>query len=301
MLLKDEEWNIAIDPVDNANVIEELIKIKGGYAISHLLCIKRADGSTFTSTQLADLQTMLYYLFTFVEGRVANVVLPVGLDAGQNVCWQSWAPWRTQSWKNVMTWVDPHHGEAIAAAFPGFAKQWKDPSWQEAIRIAVQGYAHANRNDADLETGIILAVMSLDTLAWQKLVLRDRMLTEEGFKRLTTSDHIRLLCIVSKIPLSFHARTPELQRIAKLQPWVDVAQAVVEVRNNVVHPDNKLKKKAISMHDAVTEAWICGLWMCELVILYSIGYSGPYSDRRTFPKHVGVLDKLPWDSATEKT
>jgi hypothetical protein len=301
IILQNDEWYIEVDAVDNSNELEKLIKKTGGHAITHWIRVRRSDHTTFTSRQLSDLQTLLYYFLTFIEGRIVNAILPVGFDADNKVVWQQWGPWRTRSWKNVMSWVDPQHGEALTMSFAGFARKWRESHWQDAMRIAIQGYAHANRNDADLETGIILAVMCLDTIAWQNLVLQNRMLTEEGFKRLTTADRIRLLCTLCKIPLLFHPRTPELEKIAKLQNWKDIAQAVVEVRNNVVHPDNKLKKKTVNLQAAIVEAWTCAMWMTELVILYSIDYLGPYSDRQTMPKWAGTIDKLPWDTEASST
>lgn len=297
--LKNNEWSIEIDPVNNPDELQAQLDRTGGQAITHWIRVRRTDGKTFNSDQLDQLQTLLYFFLTFAEGRITNAVLPVGFDADHKVVWQQWAPWRTGSWKHVISWVDLHHGEALADSFSGFATRWNEPAWRDAIRIAIQGYAHANRNDADLETGIMLAVMCLDTMAWQRFVLVERVLTEEGFKRLTTADRVRLLCAMCRIPLAFHSNTPELAAIAKRLHWTDLVQAVVEVRNNVIHPDNKLKQKTTDFARAVQEAWNSAMWMSELVILDSIAYLGPTSDRRTISKYVGTLDKLPWD--TEST
>jgi uncharacterized membrane protein len=86
----------------------------------------------------------------------------------------------------------------------------------------------------------------------------------------------------------------ELKQLAKAKQWHDTADAVVGVRNNIVHPDNDLTVKGVNYHQTILQAWICAMWICEAVILSLIEYSGPYSDRRTYPKYVGTLDRLPW-------
>jgi hypothetical protein len=294
MVLKSEGWEIAVEPVTDLDQLKKQLDIAGGYAITHLFRVKRADGSTFTAAQLEELNGILFLLLSFAEGRTVNAILPVGLDARQDVRWQSWMPWRISPWRSVLTWVDPHHGEAIAAAFPGFAKRWQQPSWRNAIRIAIESYAHANSNSDLLDYGVVLAVMSLDAIAWERLVLSDRTLTRKAFNKMSAAKRIAMLCVACKIPLVFPTSAPELAKAARSNKWADLTQAIVEMRNNVIHPDNRLEKRQIDMHVAIVEAWNHALWLCELAILSSIGYGGPYSDRRTISKDAGTVAKLPW-------
>jgi hypothetical protein len=122
-------------------------------------------------------------------------------------------------------------------------------------------------------------------------------MTKDGFNRLTAADRIRLLLAQLDIPLDIPRTLPDLAHWAGEINQEDAADAIVCVRDNVVHPEAKLRERfRVSAHNPKKDAWSCGLWMLEMVLLSLFRYSGRYRDRREPAK---PLVGVPWSKGWE--
>lgn len=79
------------------------------------------------------------------------------------------------------------------------------------------------------------------------------------------------------IPISINDNYPNLKEAAKKYTWVDAPHAIAEVRNSIIHPDNKKHGKFEA--DVLVETLNLSLWFLELSILRLCGYSEPYNHR----------------------
>jgi hypothetical protein len=74
--------------------------------------------------------------------------------------------------------------------------------------------------------------------------------------------------------------------------WKDGPEAIVLIRNELVHPERQLP---IKIGTVIAEAWNLSQWYAELMILRLSGYDGPYSNRLK-RNWVGQVESVPWKS-----
>ncbi len=295
MVWETSQWRVTITPVDGLSDLLEKVRNVGGYVITHTIQLERPDGAAFTSDQARHVGQGLFRWLSFIRGLDVNTILPVGFDSAGQPVWQEWGSWKLHRWQSVLSWADPHHGGDLARAFPGFMRLWSNEGWQKAIGLAIGWYVDSNRNASGLESAIVCAQMALELLAWECLVGQSDAMTADGFKRLNAPDRVRLVLAHNGIPLEIPDTLPEIGRHKREPKWRDIADAVVFVRNKIVHPEPKHRERIFG-RDAglLRDAWTCALWMLELLLLRLFEYDGPYSDRREPDKFVGKVAPVPW-------
>jgi hypothetical protein len=297
MVWETSEWGVTITPIDGLNDLLKEVKNVGGYIITHKIQVERPDGSAFTSDRARHVGQGLFRWLSFIRGLDVNAILPVGFDSTGQPVWQEWGSWKLHRWKSVLSWADPHHGSDLARAFPGFMRLWSSDGWQKAIGLAIGWYVDSNRNASGLESAIVCAQMALELLAWECLVGQGDAMTAEGFNRLNAPDRVRLMLAHHGIPLEIPATLPEMGQNGRELHWDDIADAVVFVRNKIVHPEAKHRERIFGGNGGLLQdAWTCALWMLELLLLRLFEYDGPYSDRREPDKFVGKVVPVPWSS-----
>jgi hypothetical protein len=215
-------------------------------------------------------------------------------DRGEPL-WRQWAPWRVDPWQSVESWADLHRTDYFGEAFNGFMCLWGDEGWRGVLSTAVHWYVEANRNASGLEAGVVFTQMALELVAWHYLTQHKKAMTKDGFHRLTAADRLRLVLSEHEIPLELPSALPDLKFWAGEFNWCDAAEAITNVRNNVVHPEAGHRDKLeASNKNPTRDAWVCGLWLLELLLLRMFGYTGNYSDRREEGKFVGSTKPVPW-------
>lgn len=117
---------------------------------------------------------------------------------------------------------------------------------------------------------------ALELLSWFVIVKKTRALSDEGYGQLSSASEklglaLTLLGIPRRIP-------PGLKKIVAFQKeWKDIADAVVQARNYLVHPtQSRSGKRKPKKEYPWPELWIAGQWLLELVILRLLEYSGDY-------------------------
>jgi hypothetical protein len=86
-----------------------------------------------------------------------------------------------------------------------------------------------------------------------------------------------------------------LKKVGALRKdWRDVAEAVVQARNYLVHlTQSRSGKRRTPQNYPWYELWIAGQWLLELVILRLLGYTGNYRNR-TRLTDFDPIERVPW-------
>ena len=168
--------------------------------------------------------------------------------------------------------------------------RWAHSDWRGALHEVIYWYLNANHSSRGIDAGIILTQAAIERLSYELAVKQKRLLTVNGFKDLWASDKFRLLFSSLGIPIEIPLETPELQRLAKEFNWADAPHALTEIRNSLVHPENKRRGQ---LDAAYYEAWELGLWYLEMGVLAICGYSGTYGNRLK-KRMVGQTENVPW-------
>lgn len=302
--MESDEWRITIDQLhvhtnENGKKLEETIKASGGFGITHVAKLERRGGGTFSSADVADVQSALRWFISFCRGSWTALLLPVGFDANDTRVWEEWREWKVERWRRVPSWFHWYlHGPAFAGVFPGFMQRWTNKIWKEPIELAIHWYIESNMCAGGVEGGIILAQAAFELLAWTLLVDDHQVLSEQAFQpgKLQASDKLRLLLASCRIPLAIPSDLCELTKAAAANNWTDGPQAIVEIRNALVHANPTKRAKVLGgSNDARVEAWTLSQWYLELVLLWLFHYQGNYFDRCDNNPLPGLrAKKVPW-------
>ena len=175
----------------------------------------------------------------------------------------------------------------IGLMFSGFYGPLAEPNWHDDISKAIDCYVQSNMTSVE---GIVLTQTALEVLsryALEKigLVNIDGILAENKIK--TT---LALSGISTDIP----AHLLYLTRLACRRHWTSGVQALVEIRNDLIHGNRKTVTSRNS-GDMLATAELHDLsqWYVEMLLLRMFNYKGDYSSRlaRFDQSHV---QSVPW-------
>lgn len=275
--LRANDWLITLaSQFSTKDTVDSLASI-GGYAITHAGSIKRTSGREFTIDEADNVLEALYYFLSFARGFLAAPILPVGFNKDKEQVWKRWGVRLSYPWLVAKSWFDSQHGHHLAEAFPGFWERWQDTTlWQGAVKRAIYWYLISNARAANIDGSIIFTQAALEYLAWIYLVEDKGSLSSQGFDKLRASDRLRLLLFALGIPHTIPNSLTELGRLATDNNWMDGAQALTELRNNIIHPKNRIGSLPL---EAMYEGWNLSQQYIELALLKLCGYNGKYRNR----------------------
>ena len=283
------DWRVELQPLPETRERIKSIKALGGYGLTHIGCLKKTDGSTFSGKEAEEELNALRFFFSFAKGVGCNPVCAVGFDGSDNRVWELWSSPK-EAWYSPFSWFDPHHCQQLTALFPGFMAKWTHEDWQKALHEVIYWYLNSNHSSRGIDAGIILTQAAIERFSYEYAVNERKLIEKNGFKDLRASDKFRLLFSSLDIPIHIPGSLPEITKLAKQFNWLDSPHALTEIRNSLVHPEHKRRGQ---YYDAYFEAWNLGLWYLELALLRVCEYKGAYSNRLR-STWVGAVEDVPW-------
>ncbi|MGD1017706.1 MAG: hypothetical protein ABSA12_00155 [Verrucomicrobiia bacterium] len=287
--LEADGWTIIVDDIQNGGRhgdLEKQLDAQGGYAITHVGRIARADGGAFTGDQCTVLHDRLFWFFSFCRCCKTGPIL-VGLTGkNENENRLSLVERSVSSWQYRSSWVPETEFQVLPLLFPGFLKRINEPSWSDTIAYAIHWYLEVHDQSGAIQGAIVFGQTALEMLGWSLLVDDLRNISREGYDKLPASDKIRLLLTTVGVPREIPLSFTRLLQAAKAENWQDGPDAVSGIRNRIVHSSAD-KRKALSRVEfsAICEAWELCLWYNELTLLRLFDYSGQYFDRTRSAKY----------------
>jgi len=253
-----DEWNVELKSLLSTRENIKKLKAEGGYRLTHIGGIKKADSTLFSGKDAQEGLNALRFFLSFAKGGWCNPICAVGFDISGNRVWESWSSPK-EPCHNLESCFDHHNSSQLATLFPDFMNRWKNDDWREAFHEVIYWYLNANFSSRGIDAGIILAQAAIERLSYEYAVKSKRLITVNGFKDLWASDKFRLLFSSLGIPLEIPKETPELEKLAKKFNWQDAPHALTEIRNSLVHPEHKKRGQLDSIY---YEAWNPGnLWL----------------------------------------
>ncbi|MEE8250235.1 MAG: hypothetical protein V3R24_00710 [Gemmatimonadales bacterium] len=162
------------------------------------------------------------------------------------------------------------------------------------LRLAVYWYIQAISRSGGLEGALVLGQVALELLGSACCVELNPIVSAGGFARLPASDRIRLLLSFAKIPLRLPVELKTLCDVACANDWADGPEAIVAIRNAVVHRTaTKIKLLSDVSGRARYDAWLLTIHYIELCILHLIRYNGPVANRIS-AQMLGQVESVPW-------
>ena len=293
--MESDGWLVTVAEFEGTDGLVKKLAETGGYAITHVGQIERADGQTFSTEQLNGLIACLSDFFSLVAGRWSRPTLTVGFDDTGARVFEHWGMHQTTTghYAGGNSFFDRQHDEIFPALFPSFWRLWHEPLWHEPLHKAIYWYISANNVGfgVNVDSALLFTQAALELLAWTYCVLDKKAVSEKAFAPrggLTASDKLTLLtsllCISNSIPSelkSLHSRPGK--------PWSDSMHAITDLRNGLVHP----KESGPLPPMAFFEAWKLSLWYLDLIFLKLMNFQGKYSNRLK-QRFVGQVEDVPW-------
>ncbi|MFA6013382.1 MAG: hypothetical protein WC799_25550 [Desulfobacteraceae bacterium] len=297
IILEHNGYEVVIIETIDTKLTMELLKQRGGRAITHTGSIRKLDDSLLTSNEAIELLFILSQFLSFSMVSWTSPILPVAYDASRVRVWESWGIRKINSWKRHQSWLDDHHAETLTSVFKGFAELWNDATWSETLKASVYWYVFSNMRVANVDGSIILAQAALERIAWVYLTEHIKTHSKTTAKKLKTAQKVTEVLNDCKIPVTLPSNYTRLAAYAAEFEYADGPQTITSIRNNLVHPVNKAKGSGVIMDGVYHEALNLYMWYIELVLLNLMGFSGSYSSRIT-SNMVGQVEKVPWTSAS---
>lgn len=276
------DYSDAMEEVDRANL----------YVLTHVMEIRRTDGSEFGPAEVEKLIESMRVSFSFAFGRWVAPVLPVGYDAAGQIVWEVWrSPICDRAQTIGHAWLYKSRiddlAELLRCAAQKFEADGQDGITRFQMILAVQAV-----EAGFLEQRLLAAAPAMENLMWANLVL-SKGNAKEWYRKTAAEDKLRLLLKEASIPTGVDAAVlPALAAYAK-KGSMDGPSAITRVRNRLVHPKNPHDE--IYRHDGlVRDAWLLSLNFVTLLILHSIGYRGMYGDLSQVTRWAGEASPVPW-------
>lgn len=255
------------------------------------------DSVPVTVVAVELLQRHLFVLLSFSAGTEVGLPLTVGLDETDQVVWTDWMVPRVGNgqWR----WCPDHLvNEALPMLAQGFSDLADDPTMEKVVDRAINLYLTANGKQP-IDARIPVACSALELLAWGTLQT-EQWLTTDALGKLTAAASLRLLLQWAKIPIdvptTFEAL--DVRRRGLSQPDVACPDAVVKIRNELVHPPKRLAQLAWPSSKEMQQAWRVSMQYVELVVLRLLKYQGQHLSRlQLTPKWTTDTETVPWASS----
>jgi hypothetical protein len=281
LILEAGPWNIEISEAHDLQKNQNILKRDGGYAITHTGVISRADRKSFPIQEAEEILEGLRLFLSFARGAFCASTLPSGFDHQGEMVWQQWGAHMVAPWGRPPSWFDTMHGAILSQVFPGFWAKYSDPKWKETIRAVLYWYLRSNMNGrgAGVDGGLILTQAALE-----------RMSFAHGHTSGRAAEKIRKTLEGMRIRTNVPRACCALRRLARQHGWQDGPHALIEVRNDLVHPKPKYGG---SLDGSYYEAWNLGQRYVELMLLRLFGHRGRHGNRLT-QRWRGQVVRVPW-------
>ena len=282
--LEASPWFINVIAVDSLHGMDYVLTRRGGSAITHIGTITRADHKEFSPDDLAELLRALHLLLSFARGSYCGLTLLSAQDSQRKRVWEQWGTYKVEPWRRSLpTWVDGLRSHMLSPVFRGLWTLLNDSKQSAAISQVIHWYLRSNES-TEPEVSVVLSDAALQRLTFTT----NGRKTEDKHRGDRMAQALQDMGINPGLPI----HCPELTQLQQQHNWSHGPHALVEIRNDLVHPRNKLDSIA---PNALVEAQCLGLHYIELMLLRLSGYTGWYANRLKSKEPYGAkVERVPW-------
>jgi hypothetical protein len=264
----------------------------GTHQLTNSCLIVQRNGQPFSVTAGTVVLDTLHDALSIAAGRWVGITLveATGIDGATR--WLRWGTGKMSDGSPERNWFDAGHPEWMTKLCDALLSLRTDDESKDVLQKVLYWYVRSNGNAAGVDSSLILSQCALELLSWFVIVKRKAALTEVGYGQLSdAAERLRLTLALLDIP----AHIPStLKNIKANKNWKDIADAIVQGRNYLVHPTQSRKGKLRSKQDYPWyELRLAAQWILELIILRILGYSGKYCNR-TRLKDFDAVEDVPW-------
>lgn len=283
---------------DFKNRIQSLEE-KGGYNILYN-CELIPKKRSIKLEDSAEIFHCLSIFLTFLNGRRTSAFFIQGVYE-EKVLWCDYTDYLVDSFKFVQSWPQTTSVAGISKIWEQFSRLWKDNNNKNFFISAIHWYVEANANSGFTEGSIIMSQTALELLYNWWIIENKKMIVGKDSENLNAANKIRLLLsqlnILYTVPVAF---THLQQFIDENENIMDAPEAVVQIRNAIVHSQQEKRKKLDSIHSlAKHQALQLSIWYIEMTLLKILDFDEKYFYRCSEKKWAAEAEVYPpWSRKT---
>ncbi|WP_282017762.1 hypothetical protein [Salegentibacter mishustinae] len=293
--LENEKHIIRIDKKNHYKDLKNQLKAKGGYIFMY-------DGELISKSgpisykESKDIFYCLNTFLTFINGRRTSAIGFTGVFENEHK-WYDYTNYSVDQYKNVESWTPSHSIAGLNEIWQNFSQIWKNEEDRDFLTSAIHWYVEANNNSGYAEGSIIMAQTALELIYNWWIIERKEMILGKDAESINASNKIRLLLSQLNIGYNIPEAFDKLEEFKNNEIQIlDGPDAVVQIRNAIVHSQQEKRKKLSSIHYmAKYQALQLCLWYIELSILKILGFNQKYYNRTSSELvRVKSEENLPW-------
>lgn len=310
VVLEFDDWRIRLQPYQDIFALRQKSQ---KVVLSGVGEIRKKDDSQFKKNEVKPILEALRIFLSFAFAEWSPPLLVVGSNNVAEKSCEFWGNFDVSHRTYPRGWLDEHHGQHLADAFPRFMARWSHENWHEPLELAVTWLIEASRQSGGTEGAIAFGQIPLEMLAWLVFVDDRTIVDDSEFDKLSAASKLQMLLAHCGIPFEVPTGLSTLTKIAnehKKKSGKDVTgpQLVTKVRNTIIHPNQKNRKSltewetaySVKVSDIRWDTQQLFKWYITLVLLRLIGYSGKYANRLTPWNLDKRVEWVPWATPDEK-
>lgn len=293
--LENDNYVISIDKCQDYKTKLESLEEKGGYIILYYGELVSKKGAV----KLEDTKDIFHCLdtfLTFLNGKRTSAIFLQGIYAGE-ILWCDYTDYFVDSHKNVQSWPQRHSIRGLNELWQSFSSFWKDTEDKNFLTSVIHWYVEANSNRGFSEGSIMIAQTALELLYNWWIIEQKKLIIGKDSENINASNKIRLLLSQLNISHSVPESFTQLQRfIDESKDVIDAPDAIVQIRNAIVHSQEEKRKKLSAIHyKAKYEALQLCIWYIEMALLCILDFDEKYFNRCSKEIYANKAEEnVPW-------
>jgi hypothetical protein len=268
-------WDLTLDCRPDHSKIFEDAKTKHLYAVTHVMEVRRANGSDFEENDIGPLSEALRVGLSFAFGRWVSSAINVGFDHSGTVVWESWGPPICEPYKPIGSPVICWGSLSDVISFlERVVDRFENSDKYDTTRFQMI-LAAQTAELGFVENRIFSAFPALENLEWVTLKLDEGRSNQQYDDLGDSAERLQIMLESASVPLGIDpSHLPALYDFAE-KNGLNGPQAVVWVRNRLVHP-KRPHDHIYGRSRLVVDAWLLSREYVCLLVLHSIKYRGSY-------------------------
>ncbi|RDY70386.1 hypothetical protein DXT76_13115 [Halobacillus trueperi] len=288
--LQESGWNIDIQMRHDykSNETFKALKETNGYDITHLIEIKKTDGSLFGKNEIIELEEILVWILCMCSGRHVGFPVRMGIR-NKEIIYEIFSTPLITRYKSRSNWFPRQKGDiAIKELFYAFYHLFQDEFVKENLREIIHWYVEAlNSNFIDNST--IISQIGLEKLAYILLTQQHpQIISNNKYKKNGLKTNLRFILDKVGVDTTLGESHNPLD-----ENFGNGPEALVDFRNHIAHPKRDEVINSYEIYDRY-QIRNLGVYYLEILLLYFVNYQRVYSNRLKFPSPGGEYERVPW-------
>lgn len=292
--LENEKYIITIDKCIDHVARYNSVNENGGYIITHVGELKPKKGN-LTFENVNNITHCLNTFLSYVNGKRTSAMFIKGIFK-EEIIWCDYSNYNIDTYDFLPSWTYKNEVNGLNEIWREFSNMWSNNESRGVIKTAIHWYLECNKNSGFVEGSIIMAQTALELLYNWLIVENKKLLIGKDSENINAANKIRLLISQLDINYEVPAKFSSLKGYLKSEKLNDAPEAVVQIRNAIVHSQEEKRKKLNDIDDkAKFEALQLCIWYIELALLKTFSFYGIYTNRcSTKESTSGKVELVPW-------